>query len=290
MPRYHEREAKRAIQGALSVTNLPMIGHGVSGYVYGYGDSALKVIKSCFKRELKIMQFVGNHENIVNLEKFFFIDSMIILQMPYCGLNGYLLTRKRGLVGEYLQKQAVRHLFTGLEYLHSKQILHLDPKPENTFYYKGRWLIGDMGNARHIKRVYSRQSIHYTRFYRSPMALCGLPSKNTDIFAMALCARELMCGEVLYDIEEEKEWNTFAVYFNRNDVSIFQKFLSDDSKAGLAILLRDTSQKKIVVDFADKTLFFKEFHNTLISYILTYSCSGAELFVLYWLDILKDQT
>ena len=262
---------------------LQLIGFGVSGYVYEYKNFAFKVISNTQKRELEIMKLVGKHRHLIPLENFFYVERKIILQMPFAGHNGYVLTKAVGIPDKSLQEEAAAHLFAGLDYLHSNRILHLDPKPENTFYYSGRWQLADLGNAR-LESPYQRGYVCYTLFYRCPLAAAGYYSRDTDIFATALCVRELITGAPLFDCNEREIWKQFAAYFDRADVSLFLPKLSEINERGLTHLLMNTASKQFEMLPEASTPFLRELDATIKHCLLNFTCFGAKLFIIYWLD------
>ena len=280
MPKFLEPYA-RAIVEKKYKDSVDLIGSGVSGFVYAHKTSAIKVIRECHEHELDILQLVQEHENIVGLEKFYFVANMIILQMPFCGKNGYLLTRLIGIPEECMQKQCMKDLFRGLDYLHSKGILHMDPKPENVFFSGGNWLLGDLGNAQLETNVW-KKSIHYTCFYRCPLAAIGLANKNTDVFAMALCIRELICGKPIYKNTDEDIWDVFALHLNRIDLGAFLKTLDKDNKKKLITLLQAVPYTPLPPEIAP-TSFFAKFDQEFREIVFNYTCSGGQLFLQYCL-------
>lgn len=281
MPRFSETYARAIVEKQYKDT-VHLIGSGISGFVYGHGNSAIKVIRQGHRQELDILKLVSDHENIVSLEKFFFVANMIILQMPYCGKNGYLITRRVGLPNEPMQKQCMKDLFCGLDYLHTKGILHLDPKPENVFYCGGKWLLADLGNA-HLENRVRRNHVHYTCFYRCPLAAVGVGNKNTDIFAMTLCIRELITGYPIYKNTDEDSWEVFARHLDRTDLGWFLKVLDKDN-AEKILLLTQTISFSAVPPKLDPTPFFASFDQKLRDTVLNYTCSGGQLFLQYCLN------
>ena len=268
MPKFSEPKARAAVKMKCAVEEVELIGSGVSGYVYGHDNLAFKVIKKSCRQELEMLLLIDKHPHIVELLKFYYILDMIILQMPFCGQNGYTLTHRRGLKEEYLQKQAMHHLFRGLDYIHTKGILHLDPKPENVFYHSGRWVIGDLGNAQLENNV--RGGRHYTCYYRSPMASINMPSKNTDIFATALTVRELITGYPLDKNNDNNIWDVYAAHLHRIDLHLFLKHLSQTNKKALLFITKKIQQKKITREFeSDK--FHSQFDKMFDDYIYTHA-------------------
>ena len=250
------------------------------------GGFAYKVIRKRHQRELDLFLRIGKDSpNVMPLLDFSFQRNLIVLQLPFCGLDGYRLTSKKGLPTESEQRCLALGLFSGLEYLHDREILHLDPKPENIFFHRGHWLLADFGNSAVGQDDYGYVS--YTAMYRAPKAACGIADKTTDIFAVALSIREMSLGTPLYKTDDDRVWYTYASLFYRADIPQFCRLLEDGSSTDMLTFLTDLPYKPASSSRTYANPFISEFSTTLTDMLLNYTMQGAELFMYYWLSKLR---
>src|ERR1700722_16600037 len=93
-------------------------------------------------------------------------------------------------------------LFKGIEYCHSRLVLHRDLKPQNLLINKkGELKIADFGLARAFGapvRTYSNEVV--TLWYRAPDVLLGstMYSTNIDIWSIGCIFAELVTGRPLF--------------------------------------------------------------------------------------------
>jgi serine/threonine protein kinase len=95
------------------------------------------------------------HPNILRADHFDIFDGIPYLKMQYC--PGGSLTRLRGKVSDSDALGVVRDVCEGLRYLHSKNIIHQDIKPDNILIDKeGTFLLSDFGISSTTKNALSR--------------------------------------------------------------------------------------------------------------------------------------
>ena len=197
--------------------------------------------------------------------------------MPYCGKNG-LLTNPEDRDTKRMYAKAMYDKFVPWPRLltHKRHFLHMDPKPENVFYCGGNWLLADLGNAEYEHRVRDNH-VHYTCYYRCPLAALGIANKNTDIFAMTLCIRELITGYPIYKNSDEDCWDFYAKHLNRTDMNWFLQLL-DKKNAAKLIMLTNTITFTGIPAHPEPTPFFALFDQLLQDNILNFLCSGGSCF------------
>lgn len=206
-------------------------------------DCSLVVLKeidlSRFKGERERLSAINeatimstlNHPNIIKYYNTYTTETKLIIEMEYASI---------GTLGNYLSLQApldereilviFKQLTTGLSYLHSMNIIHLDLKMENIFLTREGFVkIGDFGIARHLdpsesepsdfeelqsrkshssssargaKKNEQRSPLHCTLAFSSPEQCLGKPTDfKSDIWSLGCILYELITGKQLFSAE-----------------------------------------------------------------------------------------
>ena len=156
-----------------------------------------------FKSEYK-NAYTLNHPNLLHAYHFDVVDNRPFLVMPYCPGSAESLI---GCTDESIIWRFIRDVASGLEYLHSKNILHRDIKPDNILSdADGNFLITDFGVSTKMKstlrrnstRVMSSGDISGTVGYMAPELFTKTPEavKSTDIWAFGVTLYEIINGEL----------------------------------------------------------------------------------------------
>ncbi|MPC14748.1 cyclin-dependent-like kinase 5 [Portunus trituberculatus] len=141
----------------------------------GVPSSALREI--CLLKELK-------HKNIVRLHDVLHSDKKLTLVFEHCDqdLKKYF-DSLNGEIDPDIVKSFMFQLLRGLEFCHSRNVLHRDLKPQNLLINKnGELKLADFGLARAFGipvRCYSAEVV--TLWYRPPDVLFGAKLYNTSI-------------------------------------------------------------------------------------------------------------
>lgn len=148
--------------------------------------------------------FSLNHPNILHANYFDVIDSRPFLVMPYCPGSAESLI---GTTDETIIWRFISDVANGLKFLHSKNILHRDIKPDNVLVDKeGNFLITDFGVSKKMKstlrrnstRIFSSNEISGTVGYMAPELFSSTPEavKATDIWAFGVTLYEIIAQEL----------------------------------------------------------------------------------------------
>lgn len=157
--------------------------------------------------EARIMSTL-THANIIKYYNAYTTDSRLVIEMEYASigtLQSYLLLQSHPL-GEQEVVVIFRQIASGLAYLHSKNIVHLDLKMANIFVTgEGFVKIGDFGIAQYMQHyddtnqlTKQRDSISSsqqlgTLAYSSPERCLGEPTDfKSDIWSLGCILYELL--------------------------------------------------------------------------------------------------
>lgn len=198
---------------------LEKIGEGTYGYVYKARDSnsseivALKKIKlenedegvpSTAMREISILKEL-QHPNIVNLKEIVFQPDQkklyLIFEFVEYDLKKYMRKNKRSMTKQGIKKMLYQ-LLRGVDYCHSKRVIHRDLKPQNLLVTnQGNIKICDFGLARAFT-IPIKTLTHEveTLWYRAPEILLGKKeySLGVDMWAIGCIFAELIQKRPLF--------------------------------------------------------------------------------------------
>ena len=156
-----------------------------------------------FKAEYKTT-FGLNHPNLLHAYHFDICEDRPYLVMPYCPDSAMSLI---GCCDEATLWRFIRDVASGLAYLHEKDILHHDIKPDNVLRdMEGAFLITDFGISTKMRSTLRRNSTHQANAapmagsipYMAPEMFAANPEtvKATDIWALGATLYELASGEL----------------------------------------------------------------------------------------------
>lgn len=155
-----------------------------------------------FRREYSLTQPL-NHPNLLKASYFDIADGSPFLVMPYCskGSVGNKLMEHQ-VLGEKEIAQILAQVGDGLSYLHSKDIVHQDIKPDNILIDNdNNYLLTDFGISSRMRstlRKATTMSGALTVAYAPPERFDQNPQNTTagDVFSMGVMLYELCEGDV----------------------------------------------------------------------------------------------
>jgi serine/threonine protein kinase len=134
--------------------------------------------------ELFILQTI-DHPNLVRLLDFEFADTHLMMIFEYCeGTFSTIL----GTLSEDDMKPIVKQICEGIAYLHGKQIMHRDLKPDNILLKNGIPKICDFGFSAVLKSTTDMHStVCGTPLYMSPENLAfDAHTMSSDIWSLGI--------------------------------------------------------------------------------------------------------
>ncbi|KAI3989460.1 hypothetical protein MKX01_022735 [Papaver californicum] len=194
-----------------------LLGHGQFGYTFVATDKVngdrvavkridknkmvLPIAVEDVKREVKILQALTGHENVVQFHNAFEDDSYVYIAMELCE-GGELLDRilsKKD--SRYTEKDAaviVRQMLRVAAECHLNGLVHRDMKPEN-FLFKSVKLDSplkatDFGLSDFIKPGRKFQDIVGSAYYVAPEVLKRKSGPESDVWSIGVITYILLCG------------------------------------------------------------------------------------------------
>lgn len=153
------------------------------------------------KLEGEIYHKVGdNNPYIMNVKKFITHNYKNYLVMEKLDKNLYLWRSKnKPSLNEV--KILVMQILKGVNFLHDKNIVHGDLKPENIVFSDNEYKnlkIADLGNSMYVYEL-NKYSLLQTRYYRAPEVILQTnKDKGIDIWSIGCIISELITGKPLF--------------------------------------------------------------------------------------------
>ncbi|KAL7711758.1 Serine-threonine protein kinase [Entamoeba marina] len=203
--------------------SYPAIGGGtfanVFKAVWRSTDVAVKILKTgimemdnlrdCFTKELEVMEKT-HHPCIIKLIGSSVTESNLCLVMEYFPLGNVREFYKQNKMEDFLKARMIENISSAMEYLHSKQIMHYDLKPDNVLVVSSNpneqvvCKISDFGTAQAFVHLPTNSLKNIgTPIYMAPEVYKnGTPSFKSDVFSFALCVLEICKSNDIYTENE----------------------------------------------------------------------------------------
>ncbi|XP_053678268.1 serine/threonine-protein kinase D3 [Anopheles nili] len=201
-----------------------VLGSGQFGIVYGgahrktHRAVAIKVIdklrfptkqEAQLKNEVAILQNLS-HAGVVNLERMFETPERIFVVMEK--LKGdmleMILSHQNGRLNERVTKFLITQILVALKYLHSRNIVHCDLKPENVLLSSDSEFpqvkLCDFGFARIIGEKSFRRSVVGTPAYLAPEVLRNKGyNRSLDMWSVGVIIYVSLSGTFPFNEDED---------------------------------------------------------------------------------------
>lgn len=160
---------------------------------------------SDIKKEIEILKQC-RHDNIVSLYGCMFHENKLWIMMDFCGagsVKDFVKHWTRPLLEEEIVA-IMYYVLGGLDYLHSKSIIHRDLKSANILLTdKGEVKIADFGVSFQVNNTLAKaNTVIGTPLFMAPEALAASNySEKADIWSLAITAIEMVEGVPPYNDE-----------------------------------------------------------------------------------------
>lgn len=162
------------------------------------GDEAGKKL---IQAEIDTWVEASGHPNVMSVLDMMLIDEHIVIASEFADSGSLMdwLRRSNGKApSEEKALQMMSGILSGIEHLHSRNVVHRDLKPDNILLQGNTPRITDFG----ISRIVSANSLSAVAmgspFYMSPEAFDGGKSRQTDIWSAGVILYEMLTGSHPY--------------------------------------------------------------------------------------------
>ena len=192
------------------------------------------------------------HPNVISFKDVFKDTKLdyfyIVMEYANDGdLSKKIKAQKQKIFGEkYFSEEKIMQYFyqicRGLQYIHSKNIIHRDIKSQNIFLMKnGKLKIGDFGIAKALTETKNNAStVIGTPYYFSPEIINGEPyNYKTDIWSLGVVLYEMCCLKLPFESNNiaqlsikimKGKYDPIPNRYSKNMANLIKNMLNIDQK------------------------------------------------------------
>lgn len=163
------------------------------------------------RQEAGLWEQASGHPNVLPIIDADVIDGQVVIVSEYAD-GGSLADRIRREGRLPLQKtvEMVIGILSGLEFLHSRRIIHRDIKPQNILLQGDTPRLADFGISRAMNTTVISSAIIGTDAYMSPESFDGKRTVQTDIWSVGVVLYALLADRLPFPQEHPSE-RMFAI-------------------------------------------------------------------------------
>ncbi|ORC92802.1 putative protein kinase [Trypanosoma theileri] len=202
------------------------------------------------RREIELQEYSGRyHPHILRLFAYFWDDMNIFLVLEYAeggNLQMLLESRENQRLLEDEVRVILRPLLLALTFLHERDIIHRDVKPENILFKSKEVKLADFSWAVRLNQGDIRYSRRYTLCgtldYLSPELISrrGCTTK-ADVWSVGVLAYRMLCGQAPFEHQSAGET---CSRITRGNI-YYPEYLSIEAREFIAALLCVNESKRI---------------------------------------------
>jgi len=148
--------------------------------------------------EIDVMRQM-THPNVIRFFEAFESDTELFIVMELCA-GGELFDRIKasGTYSEHDAATALRQIFEGIAYMHSKKIAHCDLKPDNFLYLttdrNSQLKIIDFGMSKFVRRHQHFRNLCGTPYYMAPEVILEQYNEHSDMWSLGVVMFVMLFG------------------------------------------------------------------------------------------------
>ncbi|EAZ89283.1 bifunctional serine/threonine-protein kinase/formylglycine-generating enzyme family protein [Crocosphaera chwakensis] len=193
-------------------------------FIANFQGQNLETAKELFKREANILDTL-KHEQIPAIYDHFEDNNSLYLVEEYIeGEDLVTEFNREGKFSEEKIKSLLQDILPVLDYLHQRNLLHRDIKPDNLMRrrYDSKLILIDFGGVKEVSKT--RGTLIYTPGYASVEQMTGHPQPTSDIYSLGVTCVRLLTG-----CFPENNHDHDPIYDSSQAVWLWQKFLEKDN-------------------------------------------------------------
>lgn len=163
------------------------------------------------RQEATLWEQASGHPNVLPIIDADVYEDQVVIVSEYA--DGGSLADKLNREQKLPLKEAVEltiGILSGLEFLHGRQIIHRDIKPQNILLQGNTPRLADFGISRAMQTTMVSSAVIGTDAYMSPEAFDGKRNAQTDIWSVGVVLYQLLKGSLPFPQEHPSE-RMFAV-------------------------------------------------------------------------------
>lgn len=163
------------------------------------------------RQEAELWEQASGHPNVLPIIDADIFDGQVVIVSEYAS-GGSLADRikREGKLGLQKAVEITIGILNGLEFLHSRKIIHRDIKPQNILLQGDTPRLADFGISRAMNTTIVSSTIIGTDAYMSPESFDGKRNVQTDIWSVGIVLYALLADKLPFPQEHPSE-RMFAI-------------------------------------------------------------------------------